>query len=251
MRSRRKLLSQNFLHDKGLVQKLVQRSSIGKNDTVLEIGPGKGIITEQLLMAANHTLGIELDPYLCRYLTSRLPKSNLTLFKGDFLSFPLPQTNYKVFANLPFQIEGQAFRKLIDSENPPQDCYLILRKDLALRFAGIPRENQFSLMHKPWFQFFIVYDFKPHDFSPPTKVRAAMFRFSQRRTPLVSRSQKLQYEDFIRLGFGQGLPVVNNLSQRYGRKRIRSVFRNSRIKDFAKPSELSFEQWLMMYKQLM
>lgn len=190
MRNRRKLLSQNFLHDKGLVQKLVQRSSIGKNDTVLEIGPGNGIITQQLLVKASHTLAIELDSNLCNFLTDKfLNNNNFTLFKNDFFSFPLPQTNYKVFANIPFYIEGEAIRKLIDSDNPPKDCYLIIRKDLAMRLAGIPRENQFSLMHKPWFEFSIIYDFKPYDFSPQTKVRASMFRFAQRKN-LTSLSRR-------------------------------------------------------------
>lgn len=249
MRSRRKL-SANFLHDKGLVQKLVQRSSIGKNDTVLEIGPGKGIITQQLLEAANHTLGVELDSNLCRYLTNRFPSSNLTLFEGDFLSFPLPQTKYKVFANLPFQIEGQAVRRLIDNENPPQDCYSIIRKDLAMRLAGIPRENQFSLMHKPWFEFSIVYDFKPYDFSPPTKVKATLFRFTQRQKPFIPILEKSKYQEFIKLGFGQGLPIIQNLSQKYGRNRIKRALQVLNVNRFSKPADLSLEDWIKLYEHL-
>ena len=249
MRNRRKLLSQNFLHDKGLVQNLVQRSSIGKNDTVLEIGPGTGIITQQLLKAANHTIAVELDDNLCHLLKSRFSNNNsLTLFNSDFLSFPLPQTNYKVFANLPFQIEGEAVRKLIDSDNPPNDCYLIIRKDLAMRLAGIPRENQFSLMHKPWFEFSIVYDFKPYDFSPSTRVRASMFRFSQRQIPLVPISQKSKYQEFIKLGFGQGLPIFNNLSQKYSREEIKRILDHLRISHYSKPGELSLELWLKLYE---
>lgn len=249
MRSRRKLLSQNFLHDKGLVQKLVQRSSIGKNDTVLEIGPGKGIITQQLLATANHTLAIELDGNLCNFLINRFSISNnFTLFKNDFLSFPLPQTKYKVFANIPFYIEGEAIRKLIDSDNPPRDSYLIIRRDLAMRLAGIQRENQFSLMHKPWFEFSIIYDFKPHDFSPPTKVKASMLRFVQRRIPLIPVSQKEQYREFINLGFGQGLPIIQNLSRKYGKNRMKGILRELRVDKFSKPTGLSFKEWLELYK---
>ncbi len=69
---RQTLFSQNFLHNRGLVERLVRSSSIGKNDLVLEIGPGKGIITEQLVQTAGHVLAVEIDRGYAHNLPSRL-----------------------------------------------------------------------------------------------------------------------------------------------------------------------------------
>src|SRR5689334_9002091 len=120
---RRRVLSQNFLHNRKLTEKLVRLSSIGQNDTVLEIGPGKGIITEQLIHIARNIIAVELDTELYLYLRRRFARSlyKLNLVNKDFLRYRLPQSSYKVFANIPFSIEGKIIRKLLDAYNPPID----------------------------------------------------------------------------------------------------------------------------------
>src|SRR5579859_1341783 len=97
---RRKLLSQNFLHSHSLVSQLVRNSSLGKNDTVIEIGPGKGIITQALLNLGATVLAVELDNHLNPYLTQKLANNpHFILYGNNFLNSPLPLTPYKVFAN--------------------------------------------------------------------------------------------------------------------------------------------------------
>lgn len=119
-----------------------------------------------------------------------------------------------------------------------------------MRLAGIPRENQFSLIHKPWFEFSIVYDFKPYDFFPSTRVKASMFRFVQRQIPLIPDSQKVQYQEFIRIGFGEGLPIIQNLSKKYGQKKIRRILKALKINNYSKPAELTIEEWVKLYNEL-
>lgn len=100
---RRKLLSQNFLYNRTLVNSLVRNSSIGPTDTVLEIGPGKGFITSELLKISKKVIAVELDSKLVLHLKSIFYNfRNLKLYQMDFLEFSLPQKPYKVFANIPF-----------------------------------------------------------------------------------------------------------------------------------------------------
>lgn len=246
----RRRLSQNFLHSRKLISKLVRSSSIGKNDLVLEIGPGKGIITKQLVQQAQHVFAVELDSHWYKYLQNKfIQTDNLILYQGDFLNFSLPALPYKVFANIPFSIEGRTIRKLIDAKNPPEDCYLVVRKELAYRLFVPYRENQFSLMHKPWFNFSIFHHFNRNDFSPATKVNIVMIRFKKRSDMVLSLSEKPNYQKFIQLGFGHGLEVFKNLNRVYGYNKTLNTIRKLQIKKDARPSQLSLQQWINLYRE--
>src|SRR5512139_1904971 len=110
---KRKLYSQNFLYNRKLVQHLVSGSSIAKNDLVLEIGPGEGIITNELVKSSRFVVAVEIDTEKYAYLKQKFNRiNNLTLYLGDFLDFELPSLPYKVFANIPFSTEGKIIRKL-------------------------------------------------------------------------------------------------------------------------------------------
>ena len=128
-KSRRKQLSQNFLCNPRLIRELVGRSSIGRADLVLEIGPGKGFITGELLRVARQVLAVELDAKLVLHLRRYFAgESRLSVVAGDFLDQPLPTTPYKVFANVPFSIEGLIVRKLIESPQINEACAHSMRK---------------------------------------------------------------------------------------------------------------------------
>lgn len=193
-------LSQNFLRDRQLVDQLVRNSSIGPHDTVIEIGPGKGIITRALVKKAKMVLAVEIDSHLISPLVSISQTDSLILFNQNFLDFSLPHTPYKIFANPPFAIEGQIIRKLLDAPNPPEEIYLVLRKEHALRWSGY-QPSMFAMKYGPWFTFKIVHQFKGTDFSPPTKVKAVLLHMSKRKQPLVTWADKDRYQNVIEAGF--------------------------------------------------
>lgn len=248
---RRKLFSQNFLRDRKLVSKLLGRSSIGKNDLVLEIGPGKGIITGQLVQRAQYVLTVEIDSHWYNYLEHMFnDKKNLILYHKDFLDFKLPSLPYKVFANIPFAIEGRIIRKLIDTQNPPEDCYLVMMKELAYRLAAPYKENMFSVMHKPWFDFSIFHHFRQTDFEPVPNIGIVMLRFTKRREPLLQWSERKRYRHFIEQGFGHGQPVKDNLKKLYGRQKVLQALREGNLPRNIQPSFISPEQWVALYNTL-
>jgi 23S rRNA (adenine-N6)-dimethyltransferase len=248
---RRKLFSQNFLHNRKLVAKLLGSSSIGENDLVLEIGPGKGIITEQLLRNAAYVLAVEIDAVWYRYLQNKFGcNSNLTLYQKDILDFKLPAHPYKVFANIPFSIEGQIVRKLLQADNPPEDAYLVMMKEVAYRFAAPYRDNMFSIMYKPWFTFCIPHHIRRTDFKPAPQVNVVMLRFQKRTNSLLSTTEKKKYQQFVVLGFGHGERVMKNLKKTYGTSRVLSVFQNLGLPGDIKPSRISLDNWIRLYKSL-
>jgi len=250
-RIQRKLLSQNFLYSRKLVTSLVGNSSIGKNDTVLEIGPGKGIITEQLLKRSKKVIAVELDRFWYDYLRIKFDHNpNFCIYHQDFLNFSLPKESYKVFANIPFPIEGQIIRKLIDDSNPPTDCYLVMVKELAYRLAAPYKENQFSITHKPFFDFSIYHHFRKTDFTPMTSVDSVILRFAKRENCLIPFQEREKYQKFVEYGFGQGLPIYRNLKRYFSIKNINSAFQTLRINRNLKPSYLPLNKWIELYKKI-
>lgn len=246
---RRKLLSQNFLYSRTPINLLVRNSSIGPNDTVIEIGSGKGFITSELLKVAKKVIAIELDEKLFLHLKKLLGSyPNFEVYHVDFLKFPLPKFPYKVFANIPFSVEGEIIRKLLDASNPPEDCYLIVDKRFILRLSGLLKDNQFSLKHKPWFDFSISYNFKRSDFIPIPKIDAVLCRIQKREVPLIPLNEREKYQKFIKVAFGEGQPVKNNLKKILSKSQIEELLKNLGFSFKVKPSYLSFEQWLKIYK---
>ena len=165
-----------FLYNRKLVEQLVERSSIGKHDLVVRLVPARDYHT-LAYQKAGHVIAVELDAHWYRHIQHIFAEvDNLTLYQADILSHPLPRLPYKVFANIPFAIEGKVIRKLLDDQNPPQDCYLVVMRELAHRLI-LQSGSMFSAMYRPWFEFSIVYRFNPTDFTPTPNVRAVLFRF--------------------------------------------------------------------------
>ena len=104
--SRSILYSQNFLRDHALVASLLDKCDIGVCDAVYEIGPGKGILTEQLALLCKQVVAIEKDPRLAVLLRRRFASwPHVTIHQGDFLEYPLPHHQpYNVVANIPFNL---------------------------------------------------------------------------------------------------------------------------------------------------
>lgn len=248
---RQKLFSQNFLYNRELVAKLIRGSSLSKKDLILEIGPGKGILTEALIKQSQHVIAVEIDAHWYTYLQNKFTQAkNLTLYNQDFLDFKLPSLPYKVFANIPFSIEGIIIRKLLDGENPPDDTYVVMMKGLAYRLAAPYKENMFSIMHKPWFQFSIYHTFKRSDFLPIPRVDAVMLRVRKRSDPLISWKDRETYEACIKIGFGQGQPVYQHLKKHYEYKRMAKVLQHVGVKKNIKPSYITLNQWITLYHLL-
>lgn len=104
--------SQNFLVDKNLVRNLIQKSQLNKNDIVVEIGPGKGIITNLLAEQVGNVIAIEYDENLYKALVSQNQFDNIEYVYDDFLKYHLPRNQkYKVFSNIPFQITADIIKK--------------------------------------------------------------------------------------------------------------------------------------------
>jgi 23S rRNA (adenine-N6)-dimethyltransferase len=246
---RRRLYSQNFLRSPKLVIKLVRLSSIGKNDLIVEIGPGKGIITRQLTDVAREVIAVEVDPKLAKRLKSQFKNSeNVAIVEKDFFDWHLPKETYKVFSNIPFNMTADIVRTLTESPNPPEISYLIMQDKAFARFAGKPNESQSSLLLKPWFEFRSVTEIDRSEYTPEPSVDTLLAEIRKRMKPYVDPQARQSYRDFIIYGFEQWEPTVFDAYDAiftYRQKKI--IDGRSKIKG-KKPSKLTIDQWLDLYK---
>jgi len=246
--------SQNEIINKQLIQELVNQSGIEKGNLVYDIGAGTGNITAALLKKGAGVIAIEKDERLYLKLRRRFSaEDNLEIHNADFLDMDLPPArNYKIFANIPFFHTAEIIKKLLFNKAPPEDCYLVVQKEAAEKYAGTPADTLVSLLIKPVFWVDILYHFKRKDFFPPPAVDIVLLQFEWRRCPLVPESQYNLYRDFvINCREGTSRKVKQALKDYFTFSQIKRIFRLLRIDYHARPAELSFRQYLGLFQFFM
>jgi len=247
------IYSQNFLKSPELVHHLLENTSINSNDIVYEIGPGKGIITEQLASRCQKVVAIEKDRKLSLRLKHRFSQNpKIEIREGDFLKYKLPSFEYKVFSNIPFNITADIIKKLINTENSPSDTYLILQKEAAKKFNGFPytdKETLFSLLIKPWFKPEVIHNFRPNDFEPKPNIDTVLFRLEKRKKSLINNQEAQLYRDFITYVFNQWKPnAKESLKKIFTNKQLTKLAKNLDFNKSATVTQIKFDQWLGLFK---
>ena len=245
-------LAQNFLTSPKLVQRLVGMSRIGPSDTVYEIGPGNGIITAALASVARHVVAIEKDPDLVRRLRERFRLlDNVEIVQKDFLAYSLRgrTAEYKIFANIPYNITAQILRKILYERSNLNEAFLILQKEAAKKYSGCPKETLCSILAKPFFEFQIVAQLKRTDFSPIPNVDSVLLSIKRRTRPLIEPQDVAPYRVFVQYGFGRWKPNLKLAFKNvFTYKQWKRLARDLDFPLNATPTELSFEQWLELYR---
>lgn len=241
-------LAQNFLRSPKLVRRLVRMSTIGPSDTVCEIGPGNGIITAALANVAGQVIAIEKDAELVRRLRERFRSiDNVEIVEKDFLAYAF-RSEYKIFANIPYNITAQIVRKILYERSNLSEGYLILQREAAKKFSGFPKETLFSLLAKPFFEFRILYRLRPADFWPRPNVDSVLLSIKRRACPLIEIQDIASYRDFVQYGFGRWKPNLRLAFRRlFTYKQWKRLAHDHDFPLNATPTELSFEQWVDLY----
>lgn len=206
-KSRNFSVSQNFITNQKLIRRIVRLSKFGKGDTVLEIGTGKGHLTEALCQEAGYVHSIEIDGRLYESAKKRLSKQrNLNLVHGDFLKYALPaKGDWSVFANIPFSITTQIVEKLTRAANPPKEIWLVMEKGAAKRFLGQPRETERSLLLKVHWDMEVRWHFRREDFHPMPSVDTVLLRFTRKPVPDLNRKEYEAFHGFLRQAMKHGV----------------------------------------------
>lgn len=234
-------VSQNFLTSSATISRLIRKTDLSINDTVLEIGAGKGHITRALARQCGHVVSYEIDPKLYERLLPQVA-DNVLLHHQDFLEAKLPKGCYKVFANIPFSITTAIVRKLVNAVPGPTAMWLIMEKGAAKRFCGQPKDTLTSLLIRPFYETRIVYHFRREDFHPAPGVDVVMLEFLAKKVPEVISEERILYEQFLNTAFSRGISALLT------KKQISTALRLSGLPPLEAGRDILYIQWLCLFR---
>ena len=216
-----KKYGQNFLIDTHVLDKIIGAAEIGKDDFVLEIGPGIGTMTQYLAEAAREVVAVEIDTKLIPILEDTLKEyDNVTVLNEDILKVDIRKIAeeknggkpIKVVANLPYYITTPIIMGLFESEVPLDSITVMVQKEVADRMQVGPGTKDYgalSLAVQYYAEPYIVANVPPNCFMPRPNVGSAVIRLTSHKKPVAVKNEKLMF-DIIRASFNQRRKTLVN-----------------------------------------
>lgn len=258
--TKKRSLGQNFLVNRGILKIIIEAAKIKPNEVILEIGPGKGMLTRALLNAGAKVIAVEKDnrliPVLKKTFENELKSSQLTIIHGDILTLDFKEVlipkNYKVVANIPYYITGSLIRLLLSSENQPKTIILMLQKEVAKRIvASDNKESLLSLSVKAYGVPRYIKTVSRGSFSPAPSVDSAILSIENISKDFFNDFSEKSFFETIRAGFSsKRKKLVNNLEKIYTKNDVAVAFKQSPLSDNARAENLTFDEWHTLLSKL-
>jgi len=248
----KKSLGQNFLKSVSALNKIIEAGEISEKDIILEIGPGKGALTEKILEKAGMVIAVEKDRDLFALLSEKFSKEilakKLILLESDILDFDIAKIiknkKYKIIANIPYNITGAILKKFLTEKNQPELMVLMVQNEVAQRvIARDKKESILSISVKAYGEPKIITKVPARYFSPAPKVDSAVLLIKN-----ISRNffeeNKISEKNFwevIHAGFAhKRKKLSNNLKNIIPKEK--NLYLNNRAE------ELPLDDWLKLTK---
>ena len=254
----RKSLGQHFLSDSRVVSRIIAAAELSPLDTVVEIGPGRGVLTRRLVQEAGLVLALELDTRLWEELPSRLGfPSNLRCILADAREVDLPALvsspsegtpgRYKVIGNLPYYAANRIVRRVLESVPPPSMVLVMVQKEVAESMTASPGDmSLLSVATQCYADARLVCSVPPSAFRPQPKVRSAVVRLDVRETPSVDSANRYVFFEVVRAGFSAPRKQIHNsLSHGLGIEpgTGAAILERAGIDGRRRPATLNLEEW--------
>ncbi len=271
----KKSLGQNFLIDKQALEDIVRTTNLSKEDLVLEVGPGVGVLTQELCKEAGYVISIELDKRFIQILKETCGEfGNLEIINEDILKWNINElrakslelraqgpkfkvSNYKVVSNLPYNITSAVIRKFLETEKKPIEMVLMVQKEVAKRIcAKPPNMNLLAVSVQFYAKPKIIRFVKNTSFWPKPEVNSAILKVAE--VTKVAKAAEVRDEKLffriVKAGFGEKRKqLINSLSGglRMSKEEIAKLLKKSNIKLTQRAEELSLEDWIKIYNNYM
>lgn len=250
-------LGQHFLYDEALLSRLVEQTGVSKQDRVLEIGPGSGMLTKRLCDAAAQVLAVEVDGDVLPFLRVRTEGcDNLTIVQGDVrkldlatLCKPLGE-GFFVIANIPYNITAPILDLLLDGGLPIRRACLMVQKEVAEKLLANPSSAAYGMLSvkcRYRCEPSLAAEVPAQAFTPPPKVDSAFVRLDWRaEPPLPVRSEALLMR-MVRAGFAMRRKTLcNALKGLVEGERLKASLERAGLSATVRGEALSVEQWICL-----
>lgn len=259
-----KLLGQHFLIDDAVLKEIVTSARVGKEDVVLEAGPGLGILTRALAKKAKHVIAVEKDSLLAGALQKQLAEEkikNVTLLTKDILYFNpkeygLQKGHYKIVANLPYYLSGRFLKKFLTDQERPKEMILLLQKEVAERIvARPPHMSLLSLSVQIYAKPKIACEVSKNSFYPKPKIDSTLIKISEISDAFFEKN-KLDERAFWKLakaGFSQKRKTLtNNLSGQLNipKPKLEEILKRININPKGRAETLFPEEWIKLLHRI-
>ncbi len=255
----KKSLGQHFLTSTDIVDDIVRASRVQAGDSVLEIGPGEGILTHALLATGARVTAVEKDDRLIPVLQKKFLKEildkKLDIVHADILACNIEHlipTPYHVVANIPYYITGQIIRMFLESSREPQSMTLLVQKEVAERIVAMDgKESLLSLSVKAFGVPEYVCTVDKEMFTPAPNVDSAVLYVGDINKSRLSGVPEKSFFALLHAGFAhKRKQLLPNLSTLYTKDALASAFRACDLDPKCRAENLSLETWVSLCKRL-
>jgi 16S rRNA (adenine1518-N6/adenine1519-N6)-dimethyltransferase len=258
----KKSLGQHWLSDVEALQAMCSAVAVSPTDTVLEIGPGLGTLTKELLTGAKQVIAVEFDPILAANLRSRLSledgpiKGELTVVQEDILGFDFASVPhpYKIVANIPYYLTSNLIRVLSESTNPPVVAALLMQKEVAQRVCAQPGSMSIlSVTAQYYWEVSLGRIVEAELFTPPPKVDSQILIMRYRAKPLFENVDTKQFFRLVKAGFGQKRKTLENALSgglAISKADAKQLLETADIAPTTRAQALGLDDWHRLYQRL-
>lgn len=250
-----KQYGQNFLLNEEVIEKMIEAGEINKKNTVVEVGPGFGVLTLPISQKAGKVLAYEIEKKIQPYWEERLKEhKNLEIIWGNVLynkDFNLKK--YKVIANLPYQITSQVIRFFLEQENKPENMVIMVQKEVGERICAKPGDlSVLGLSVQFYGEPEIVAIVSKNNFYPEPKVDSAVIKITLKKD--LPEINEKEFFNFIKAGFiNKRKLLIKNLKNYLGKKnkeKIDMAFEKMGFLSNVRAQELSVEDWIKLFTMI-
>lgn len=211
----RRRFGQNFLVDSGIIGAIVGAIDPRRGDTVVEIGPGLGALTEPLLARLDRLHVVEIDRDLIARLKKQYPPERLAIHEGDALAcdFAAIGRDLRLVGNLPYNISTPLLFHLADYGDKVRDMHFMLQKEVVERMVAVPGDGDFgrlSVMLQYRFHLEWLLDVPPESFDPPPKVQSAVVRLIPKAATELTAKNPERFASLVQTAFAQRRKMLRN-----------------------------------------
>lgn len=257
----KKSLGQYFLKSRRALATIIEAANLNARDTVLEIGPGTGTLTEKLLATSCQVLAVEKDDDLYGLLKNKFKKEilsgQLKLVHDDILNFEprshnLEASSYKLISNIPYNITGAILKKFLEADHQPERIVLLVQKEVAERIVGklgslaskLEKESVLSISVKVYGTPKYVETVKAGSFAPMPKVDSSIITIENISKKYFHGFAEHEFFKILKTGFkSKRKKLSSNLSTILPKNEVWEVFQKLKLNDNLRAEDVNIETW--------